>query len=78
MEKYIPASKFKAECLKRIDKVKASKKELIITKHGMPIVKLCPIEKKKNVLFGKMRGIMRIQGDIIEPIGEEWKIGGLA
>lgn len=71
MDKYIPAGKFKAECLKIMDHVKKTKSHYIITKHHVPIAKLVPIEKSPP-LFGKMKGTLHIKGDIIEPIGENW------
>lgn len=33
---------------------------------------LVPIEEEKQELFGMMKGTLKIQGDLIEPIGEEW------
>lgn len=72
MKKYIAAGKFKAECLKMMDEVKASGHEIIITKHRMPIVKLCPIAEKEQKLFGALKGSVHIQDDLLQPIDEEW------
>lgn len=72
MKKYIPAGKFKAECLKLMDEVKASGKEIVITKHRIPIVRLCPIEAKEEKLFGALKGTVHVKGDLLDPIGEEW------
>jgi antitoxin (DNA-binding transcriptional repressor) of toxin-antitoxin stability system len=72
MDKFMQAGKFKAQCLKIMDSVKKSRKEIIITKHRMPIVKLCPIENSPVQLFGKMAGTVHIKGDILLPIEEEW------
>lgn len=72
MERVVQAGKFKAQCLQMMDDVKSSGKELIITKHNIPIVKLCPIKKKDTALFGKMQGSVSIKGNILQPIGEEW------
>ncbi len=43
-----------------------------MAKHKIPIVKIVPIEKEKEVLFGKMKGPACIKGDIIDPIDEAW------
>jgi hypothetical protein len=72
MDKYINAGKFKAGCLKIMDQVKKTRRRIIITKRKVPIVQMTPIETKKINLFGSMKGIIHIKGDIIQPIGEEW------
>ncbi len=72
MDKTIQAGKFKAECLKIMDEVQNSGRSIVITKRRVPIARLCPIKKKHRSLFGIMRGMIHIQGDLIEPIGEDW------
>ncbi len=72
MQRYIQAGKFKAECLRMMEEVKATGCELIITKRHEPIVKLCPIEASETSLFGMMKGTVHVTGDIIQPIGEAW------
>jgi prevent-host-death family protein len=72
MEHYMQAGKFKAECLKVMEIVMATGDPVIITKHRIPIAKLCPIEQKEISLFGKMRGTVHVKGDLIKPIDEEW------
>ena len=69
----IKAGEFKAKCLKLMDEVRETGKELIITKYGKPLVKLVPFEKK-NIpsLFGYMKNSIVIKGDIVEGNGEEW------
>ena len=70
--KYIQAGKFKAECLRIMDEVQASGKEIVITKRRVPIAKLSPIEKRERKLFGAMRGSIHIREDLISPIDEAW------
>ena len=72
MKRYIAAGKFKTECLKMMDDVKISGQEIVITKHRVPIVKLCPILNKENKLFGALKGTVHIKGDLLEPLEEEW------
>ena len=69
MTEYIQAEKFKAKCLKLMDKVYRTKRKIIITKHNKPIAQLVPIEESEN-LCGKMKGTIRIVGDIMSPIDE--------
>jgi prevent-host-death family protein len=72
MVEHIQAAKFKARCLKLMDKVHRTKKRIVITKRNKPIVQLVPIEEEKGSLFGKMKGTVHILGDILAPIDEVW------
>lgn len=72
MTEYIQAGKFKARCLKLMDKVQRTKRKIIITKRNKPIAQLVPIEEDKGTLFGKMKGTIHVVGDIISPIDEAW------
>lgn len=72
MSDYIQAGKFKARCLKLMDKVQKTKRKIIITKRNKPVAQLVPIEEDTENLFGKMKGTVRVLGDIISPIDEEW------
>jgi prevent-host-death family protein len=72
MTERIQAGKFKAKCLKLMDKVHRTKKRIIITKRNKPIAQLVPIEEEKGSLFGKMKGTVHILEDIIPPIDEVW------
>lgn len=72
MAEYIQAGKFKAKCLKLMDKVHRTKRKIIITKRNKPIAQLVPVEEDSGSLFGKMKGTIHIKGDIISPIDEVW------
>lgn len=69
----IAAGEFKAKCLKIMDDIEKTRKEVVITKFGRPVAKLVPVEgKKQKSLFGCMKGSVIIKGDIIAPIDEKW------
>lgn len=68
----IAAGEFKAKCLQLMEQVKETHVPIVITKHGVPIAKLVPIEEEPVRLFGLQKGSVVIQGDIIAPIGELW------
>ena len=56
-----------------MDDVQVYKNEVTITKHGKPVAKLVPVkEKKRDPIFGCMKGRGIIMGDIISPIDVEW------
>ena len=68
----IKASEFKAKCLKLMDEVAESGEEIVITKNGQPVSRLLPYREKPQSPFGRDRDIIRIHGDIVEPIDVEW------
>ncbi len=72
MTEYMKAGKFKAQCLKVMDRVKKTRKRIVITKRNKPVAQLVPIEEKELSLFGAMKGTAHTLGDIVAPIGEVW------
>jgi prevent-host-death family protein len=73
MEQKISAGQFKAECLKLMDDVKDKHASYIITKRGIPVAKLVPVEDERPInLFGALKGSIKIKGDIVSPMDEEW------
>ncbi len=67
--KTIGAAKFKEQCLSILEKV--DKEGIIITKHGKPVAKLIPVEIRSSGLIGKMKGKIKIKGDIMST-GLKW------
>jgi prevent-host-death family protein len=72
MTEHMKAGKFKAQCLKVMDRVKKTGKRVVITKRNKPVAQLVPIEEKEISLFGAMKGSIQLLGDIIGPIDEAW------
>lgn len=73
--KQIPAGEFKASCLSVMDKVQATGEPVVITKRGVPVVKLIPADRQ-NDIFGFMAGEFRIVGDIESPVVplDQWEV----
>ena len=73
----IPAGEFKTRCLSLMDTVRDTGEEIVITKHGHPVVRLVPIYGAAEVpeLFGSCRGEITVHGDIVAapPFDEGWK-----
>ncbi|GER93751.1 type II toxin-antitoxin system prevent-host-death family antitoxin [hot springs metagenome] len=67
--KHIGAAKFKEKCLSILENV--DKDGIVITKHGKPVAKLIPIELQLAALIGKMKGKIKIKGDILST-GIKW------
>ena len=72
MEEYMKAGQFKAKCLKVMDRVKRTRRRVIITKRNVPIAQLVPIDEKDRVVFGKLKGTVHVVGDLLAPIDEAW------
>lgn len=66
--KTMPAGQFKARCLKVMDEVQSTREPVIITKKGRPVAKLVPAAAPPFDFLGKLSGVMRIVGDITQPI----------
>ncbi len=60
--KTMAAAKFKEKCLAILDSVDTE--GIIITKHGKPVAKLVAIQAESDAMIGKLRGRLRIKGDI--------------
>jgi prevent-host-death family protein len=73
--KQIAAGEFKARCLAIMDQVFESGEPVLITKHGRPVAKLMPAEKRIDDIFGYMSGKVKILGDIVGPVTplEDWE-----
>lgn len=65
--KTMRAGEFKARCLKVMDQVGATREPVIITKRGRPVVKLVPVEKRSDDIFGRLKGVFEVVGDIESP-----------
>jgi prevent-host-death family protein len=72
--KKIAAGKFKAQCLKVMEQVRATREPVLITKRGQALARLVPPEKVTDDFIGSLEGIVTIVGDIESPVTplEDW------
>jgi len=76
-EQQMAAAEFKAHCLQVLDEVQQSGKSLIVTKRGKPVARIVPIPKTNpGSLYGCLRDMLKIQGDLVESTGEMWEVDG--
>jgi prevent-host-death family protein len=68
MKEYMPAGEFKAKCLQVMDRVRNKRAEVVITKRGVPVAKIVPVEDESRAVFNCMRGTATIAGDLLEPV----------
>lgn len=73
--KRMRASTFKTHCLKVMDRVQETGEPVVVTKRGKPVVKVVPVETRKDDLFGFMKDQFEIVGDILSPAVplDEWE-----
>lgn len=55
----ISADKFKVECLQLIEKVRKTRKKIIITKRNVPITQISPLDQEVTPAFGKLKGTIQ-------------------
>jgi prevent-host-death family protein len=73
--KTIAAGEFKARCLSLMDDVQRTREAVVITKRGKPVAKRVPVPADKDGFIGRLKGKIRIVGDIESPAvpPETWK-----
>jgi prevent-host-death family protein len=73
--KTMPAGEFKMRCLKIMDQVQKTREPLVITKRGKPVAKLVPVDNSGSGIFGCLKGVVKIVGDIESPVvsPEDWE-----
>jgi len=71
----ISAAKFNAHCLAWMDEVERTGRALVVTKHGRPVARLTTAAAgSAPPLFGRMRGSITVRGDLVAPIGPDWRV----
>ena len=71
--KTIKASEFKSRCLQLMDEVSKTGEPLVITKNGKPVSQLVPYRRRPSTLFGALKGSVKVRGDIVSPLNEDWE-----
>lgn len=68
----ISASEFKATCLELMDEVARTGVELIVTKHGRPVVRLSAVGDTGDSPWGFLTGSVVRHGDIVSADETSW------
>ncbi len=69
----ISASDLKARCARVIQEVEQQHRTVVVTRRGRPVAKIVPMDERPSSLFGCLRGLVTIHGDIVEPVEVEWE-----
>ena len=63
-ERTVPAGEFKTNCLRLMDEVHETGKEIVVTKYRRPVVRVSPFRPDRPTLVGSCAGRLRILADI--------------
>jgi len=73
----IAISKFKATCLAVLERVRKTKKPVLVTRFGEPVAEVGPppAPPRPEHWLGVMEGTAEIRGDIVEPAthADDWE-----
>jgi prevent-host-death family protein len=74
----IAVCKFKATCLSVLERVRKTRKPILITRFGQPVAEVVPpsVPGRPANWLGSMAGSGRIVGDIVSPAAEreDWEV----
>lgn len=68
----ISASEFKATCLELMDEIARTDADVIVTKHGRPVVRVSAVQTQIESPWGFIRDSVVSHGDIISPDDAHW------
>jgi prevent-host-death family protein len=82
--KTIPAGAFKQGCLRILDEVAETHREVVITKRGRPVARLVPVKQageREEEILAKLRGKARMlvsEREFLRPLTTEagWDLKG--
>jgi prevent-host-death family protein len=72
----IAAAEFKATCLQLMDRVRDTRAEYVVTKHGRPVAKLVPCDQPQTTMrfIGSMKGTVLSYERPTEPLDDVWDV----
>jgi len=70
----VPAAQFKAHCLSLLERVRQSRRPIIVTKHGRPVAQVVPFRAPRRSIVGFSKGTVKILDDIVASSGERWDV----
>ena len=71
----VGSAEFKARCLELIDRVKETRAEYVVTRHGKPVARLVPVDATQpSSLLGVLAGSVQRYTDPFEPVPAVWDI----
>lgn len=75
MEDQVSKSKFKPRALEYFRKVQRTKRPIVITEHGQPVLKIVPFSGDPGAALESLRNSVLKYEDPLEPVGtEDWEV----
>jgi prevent-host-death family protein len=72
---YYGSAEFKHRCLELVDRVKESRTEIVVTRHGRPVAKLVPFGDRAPVsIVGSMAHTVLGFDDPFGPVPAAWSL----
>lgn len=71
MEQFVSKSSFKAKALEYFRDVESPGRELVITDHGKPVLKVVPYDRDPMETLKALRGSVLRYDDPLDPVGLE-------
>lgn len=70
----VSKSQLKARMLAYFREVEETGEELVVTSHGVPVLRVVPYRRAATPaeVFADVRGRVRYHGDLTEPTEDEW------
>ncbi len=76
----IAISKFKTTCLAVLERVRRTRKPVLVTRFGEPVAEVVPpsVPKRPERWLGSLKGTGQIRGDIVSPARDarDWEALG--
>lgn len=74
----VGSAEFKARCLELVEHVRESRAEYVVTRHGVPVARLVPVEASGETtrLLGSMGGSILQYDGPFEPVPGDWRLDG--
>jgi len=73
-EHVVSKSAFKPQALKYFRQIQESGKELIITDHAKPVLKIIPFTEDQQTVLEELRNSVKYYDDPLEPVGQnDWE-----
>ncbi len=69
----MPAGQFKTKCLELMDRVRERGAVITVTKRGVPVCKVVPLDESPEPVFGSLAGTVLYYHDPTGPTGEQWE-----
>lgn len=71
----VGSAEFRARCLELIDRVRESRAEYVVTRHGRPVARVVPVGPSAQPGFvGSMRGSVLAYDGPFDPIPGVWDV----